>query len=516
MYTRNKSAIMVLVLLALLLVLTASVNAQSDNEYIIRVGESFTTLDTTILSPSNGHRNLMYGLHEPLIRLEPDGSYNPALATDWDMSEDGLTITLNLREGVVFHDGTPFNAEAAVWNIEAGKSEEVGENAMVGYQSVESVEALDEFTVQINMAQPDANILSVIAGGVTPQALIVSPTAYETMGADEYAANPVGTGPFKLSSWEQGVEVVLERFDDYWGEIGSNADRIIWRVIVDNSAATLNYQSGDVHVMFPAQATELPLMESVSGTVVETVPQGYVMMALNTQMPPFDNIHNRRAVRYALDVEPVINLVYAGFAKPAQGVIPPNAWTFNPDAPDEIARDLDAARAELAEAGNPDGFTFEMSVVAQPYRIQTLEIFQANLAEVGIELIIQANERARHIEIIRSNPSLANAAFIQILRFSAAPEDFLNAVIGCQSNNVIVGYCTDEYDALFQSLPGIFDREERASVIQQMDQMVIRDVASIPYVYPEIPLVYRGDILENVGLNGYGLLDWINFSVVGE
>lgn len=514
----NKSLFKALLLLSFVLVLTTSISAQDgENEFVIRVGESFTSLDTTILSPSNGHRNMMYGLHEPLIRLEPDGSLTPALATDWEVSEDGLTITLNLREGVTFHDGTPFNAEAVVWNIEAAKSTDIGNNAVVAYQAIESVEALDEYTVQVNMSEADANILSALAGGTSPQALIVSPTAYETLGPDEYAANPVGTGPFKFVSWEPGVQVVLERYEDYWGETTSNVDRIIWRVIVDNSAATLNYQSGDIHVMFPAQATELPLMESVPGTVVETFSQGYVMMALNNRIPPFDNVHNRRAVRLALDTAPVIDLVYAGLARPAQGLIPPNTWAFTEDSPSVISRDLDAARAELEAAGNPDGFEFNMTVVAQPYRIQTLEIFQANLAEVGITLNIEANERARHLEIIRTNPNEANAAFIQILRFEAAPENFLNVIAGCEANNQMAGYCNEEYDAAFDALSTIFDQQERAAAIQELDRLLIdEEVISIPYLYPEIPLVYRGDLLENVGLHGYGLMDWANFSLIED
>lgn len=512
-----KSLIRPFILLSLVLALVVPVGAQDDgNEFVILVGETFPTLDVTRLGGSNGFRNLMNGIHEPLIRLEPDGTLTPALATDWSISDDRMTVTLNLREGVTFHDGTPFNAEAVVWNIQAGKSEEIGESAIAAYESIESAEVIDEYTVQINMAQPDANILIALAAGTTTQAFMLSPTAYESMGADEYSLNPVGTGPFQFVSWEPGVQIVVEPYEDYWGDIVSNADRIVFRVVVDNTAATLNYQSGDVHVIFPAQATDIPLMQDVEGTQVQTITQGLVTMALNTSMPPFDNVHNRRAVRYALDVQPVIDLVYAGLAQPAQGFIPPNSWAYSPDSPPVITRDLDAARAELEAAGNPEGFEFDISVVAQPYRIQTLEIFQANLAEVGITMNIQANERARHLETLRENPDLANAGFMQALRFLAAPEAYLRTAAGCNAEIPFVGYCTEEYDDLFNSLSGIFDQQERAEVIQQLDQIAIRDVASIPYVYPETALVYRGDLLENVGLNGYGLMDWVKFRLIEE
>ncbi|MCA9886442.1 MAG: hypothetical protein KC708_25895, partial [Anaerolineae bacterium] len=241
----------------------------------------------------------------------------------------------------------------------------------------------------------------------------------------------------------------------------------------------------------------------------------FVELGLNTQIPPFDNIHNRRALRYAIDVNPIIALVYDGYAQPARGFIPPSSYSYSEDAPDLITRDLDAARAELEAAGNPDGFSFEVSVVAQPYRIQTLEIMQASLAEVGIELIIQSNERARHLEILRQTPNEANAGFIQILRFQPTPENYLITQAGCNPANLLSPYCTEEWEALWNQLAATPDPADRAVIIQQLDQMVMRDAISLPYVYPEIPLVYRGDLLDNVGLNGYGFLDWVDVIVKG-
>lgn len=498
------------------LLLPMTVVAQDDTvEFVVLANETFTHLDVTRLSPSNGHTTLLRGIHEPLIYLEPDGSFSPGLATDWQISDDGLTYTFILREGVTFHDGTPWNAEAAVWNIEAGISNEIGD-AVTEYALIESVEAIDEYTVEVTLSEPDSAMLTVFTTGTSPHALIISPTAYETLGSDDYAANPVGTGPYKFVSWEPGVEVVVERNEDYWGEIGSNADQVIFRVIVDTSAATLNYQSGDIHAMYPAQASELPLLESVEGTVVETLTAGFVELGLNTRIPPFDNIHNRRAVWYAIDVEPIIALVYGGYAQPARGFTPPSSYAYSDEAPPLITRDLDAARAELEVAGNPEGFSFEVSVVAQPYRIQTLEIMQASLAEVGIELIIQSNERARHIEILRETPDEANAGFIQQLRFQPLAEGYVGIQVGCNTNNLLSPSCTEEWQQVSSQLTAASDLAERALIVQQLDQIAMREMYSIPYVYPEVPLVYRGDLLENVGLSGYQFMDWTNIVVMGE
>ena len=516
MSMRNRSKAMIAALLLMALILPGAVGAQDAmNEFVIGVSETVVTLDLGVRSPSLAHKQVGYAIYEPLLRLGTDGSIQPGLASDWSMSDDGLTITLNLREGVAFHDGTPLDADTVVWNIEGARDPDFGDGALPDYGRIESVEALDDLTVQINMAAPDANILSALAAGSDSRALIMSRAAYEALGADEYAFNPSGTGAFKVASWEPGVELVLERNDNYWGESAGNADRVRFRIILDASAATLNYQSGEIHAMFSLRASELPLLEAVAGTVSGAVARGVNVLALNTHRAPFDNIHNRRAVMYAMDVEPIIALVYGGLAQPARGLTPPNSFAYSEESPPAIARDLDAARAELAAAGNPDGFAFEVSVVAQPFRIQVLEIMQASLAEVGISLVIQANERARHIAALREDTDIAEAGFVQILAALSAPEAYLGRFAGCGANIKIVGHCVDEYEALAAELPGIFDNAERIAHVRRMNEMAWRDTISVPYLYPQIPYVYRGDIIEGFALNGYGLLDWTNFTVVG-
>ncbi len=516
MFVRKRLKVLILALLCLVFALAGSVAAEDTlNEFVIGVSETVVTLDMSVRSPSLAHKQVSYAIYEPLLRLGTDGSINPALATDWTMSDDRLTITLNLREGVSFHDGSLLDADTVVWNINGALDPDFGDGALADYGRIESVEALDDLTVQINMSAPDANILPALSAGSDARALIMSREAYEALGADEYAFNPSGTGAFKLASWEPGVELVLERSEDYWGESAGNADRVMFRVILDASAATLNYQSGDIHTIFSISAPELPLLEAVPGTVSGAVARGVNVLALNLHRPPFDNIHNRRAVMYALDVEPVINLVYGGLAQPARGITPPNSFAFSEESPPLIARDLDAARAELAVAGNSDGFEFEVSVVAQPFRIQVLEIMQASLAEVGISLIIQANERARHIAALREDIDIAEAGFVQILAALSAPEAYLSRFAGCSATIMIVRYCTDEYEALMAELPGLFDSAERAAHVRHMNEVAWRDTIVVPYLYPEIPYVYRGDIIEGFALNGYGLLDWTNFTVVG-
>ena len=128
---------------------------------------------------------------------------------------------------------------------------------------------------------------------------------------------------------------------------------------------------------------------------------------------------------------------------------------------------------------------------------------------------IQANERARHIAALREDTDIAEAGFVQILASLSAPEAYLGPFAGCNAPLKMVRFCTDEYEALRAELPGIFDSAERAAQVRRMTDLAWREAISVPYLYPQIPYVYRGDIIANFALNGYGLLDWTNFTVAG-
>ena len=208
MINRNRSRIRILALLALVLMLAGSVGAQDAmSEFVIGVSETVVTLDMSMRSPSLAHKQVSYAIYDPLLRLGTDGSINPSLASDWSLSDDKLTVTLNLREGIAFHDGSPLDADTVVWNINGARDAEFGDGAVADYGRIESVEALDDLTVQVNLSQPDNNILLALAAGSDARTLIMSRAAYEDLGADEYAFNPSGTGTVQIGQLGTGSRV---------------------------------------------------------------------------------------------------------------------------------------------------------------------------------------------------------------------------------------------------------------------------------------------------------------------
>ena len=430
------------------------------------------------------------GLFDTLVRVDNDGTIIPWLADSWEISEDKLTITFHLHEGVMFSDGTPLNADAVIFSADLFQDPDLYLGTSV--LSLVAWEALDEYTVQFTFDKPDATALYQLAEGNTS---IISPTAYQEMGNDEFSIHPVGSGPYILENWEPGVEVVMVKNPNYWQEGVGLADRVVWRNFVDGAAAVLAAQSGELDLLHEQEPKDVPLFESIPGFKVGTVEGGWYGLVLNTRIPPFDKLENRQALSSAIDYEAIVNVAFEGYAKPADGLIPSASWAYEPREP--FHRDVVMARELLAAAGNPDGFDFKVSVTPQPLRSQMLEIMKNSLAEVGINLEIEVNQFARHIEILRDDHNAANAGFVVQQTLWPDPADWLRLYAGCEATVGMSGWCTDDstYDDLITESTTLFDNDERKAVIQEANQIAIDNLPVATFAFQQTIHVWNADKL---------------------
>jgi peptide/nickel transport system substrate-binding protein len=435
-----------------------------------------------------------YGLFDTLVQAKPDGTIIPWAADSWDISDDKLTMTFHLHKGIMFSDGTPLNADAVIFSADIFQDPKMFLGTSLPLLT--AWKALDEYTVEFTFSQPDATALYNLAEADTS---IVSPTAYQKQGVDDFGQHPVGSGPYILDHWEPGVEVVMNKNPNYWQQGVGLADKIVWRDFPDGAAAVLAAQSGELDLMHEQEAKDVPTFESISGFKVGTVEGGFYALVLNTQMPPFDKLENRQALAYAIDDEAILNVAFEGYAKPAigAGVIPPSSWAYQPRDP--IQRDTAKAKELLAAAGNPDGFEFKVTVTPQPIRSQILQIMQSNLAEVGINLNIEVNQFARHLEILQTDSAGANAAFVIQQTLYADPAQWLVTYTGCLGGFAgFTGYCYPNdttFDDLVTKSRTLFDNEERKATIQQANQMLIDDLPVLTYAYQQTIHAWNADKL---------------------
>ncbi len=222
-----------------------------------------TNLDANTLDPhfsaQFSERYALYLIYNNLVGYDVDFNIIPELAESWDFSEDGTVITFNLHEGVVFHDGTPCDAEAIKWNIERVLDPEV--NSPLSSQlseAIASVDALDAVTVQVNLSKPWRPILATL--GERP-GFIVSPTAAQELG-DQFALNPVGSGPFKFVEWAPDGFIALERFEDYWEDGKPYLDRIEIRHVPETQVQLTQIRTGEAHIIDGVDPTLLETVEN--------------------------------------------------------------------------------------------------------------------------------------------------------------------------------------------------------------------------------------------------------------
>ena len=374
---------------ASMLALTASMaSAQTDITVAIQ-------LEPPNLDPTGGAAQaidsvLYSNVFEGLTRFMADGSVVAGLAKSWDISDDGLTYTFMLNEGVMFHDGTDMNTDDVKFSLDRARADD-STNAQKGlFADIADVTVVDPLTVQVTLAQPNGSFLFNMAWG---DAVIVAPESIETI-----ASNPIGTGAFAFSDWVQGDRLELVRNDAYWGDAPA-LESATFRFISDPTAAFAAVMAEDVDafVGFPAPEN-LPQFEADPRfQVLVGNTEGETILSMNNQMPPFDNVLVRQAVSLAIDRQAIIDGAMFGYGTPIGTHFAPH----NPDYVDLIANSAhnpDRARELLAEAGFADGFTTTLKLPPPSYARRGGEIIAAQLREVGITAEITNLEWAQWLE----------------------------------------------------------------------------------------------------------------------
>jgi peptide/nickel transport system substrate-binding protein len=331
-------------------------------------------------------------VYDRLVHQEADGTFIPGLATEWSFSDDGMALTMNLREGVTFHDGAPFNAEAVKANIERGQTVE-GSSISGDLADIESVEVVDEYTVTMNLTQPN----SILPGLFSHRAgSMVSPTAFENSDLD---LAPVGAGMYRVTEYRVDDLIVYERYEDYWDDTVAGPDRIELRILPDETTRMNALRSGEVDLAI-LRGTQISEAESAGFNVTAGPALTYLVLYINRDRAEFDDPLVRQAVNHAIDRQAIVDTVLNGAGDAAVQPFPEGYFAYNEDYPgDYYTYDPERARELLAEAGLENGFEFEMLATALDTYVLAAEAVQAMLAEVGITANIRQVEPAQTADI---------------------------------------------------------------------------------------------------------------------
>ncbi|PSL01181.1 peptide/nickel transport system substrate-binding protein [Haloactinopolyspora alba] len=428
---------------------------------------------------------VLENVYDTLVVPDAEGQFQPSLATGWETSEDGLTWTFTLREGVTFHDGSEFDSADVVYSYNRIIDQELA-NAF-RFASVESVEAPDPRTVVINLTEPSPALLANI-GGFKGMSIIPEGAADQF----DLATEAVGTGPFTFESSGAGG-VTLAAYDGYWGD-APTVDGVEFQYISEPTAALTALRSGDIHWTDNVPPQDVESLQDDDQVEVGVTPSvDYWYLAMNQAREPFDNRDFRRGVAYGIDREAVTEAAKFGAATVNQTAIPQDSFWYHEYAPFEHdpqrAQDLVAGAA--ASTPQPMGL---MVTDEYPETVQAAQIIASNLAEVGIKVNIE--QESFNTWLARQADGDFDAFMLGWLG-NLDPFGFYHAQHVCEGSSNYQQYCNPKVDDLLTRAASETDREARKALYDQAAELIVDDVS---YLY-----LYNPDVVQAwaPGLEGY-------------
>lgn len=423
-----------------------------------------------------GTREVLFNIFEGLVKPNSDGEMIPAVAEKYTLSEDGTTYTFTLREGVKFHNGQTVTAEDVVYSINRCAAVPEGQEKplVAAFSAVKSVEALDEKTVAVTIAQRDLEFISYMTAAIIP-------ADYENQDTA-----PVGTGPFRFVSRTPQQDFVMERFEDYWGA-PAWLDKVTYKICENADALVMNLNGGSIDLcahLTSAQASQLNQNFQVLEGTMNLVQAIY----LNNQAKPFDNQLVRQALCYAIDRQGIMDMVADGHGTAVGSSIYP-AFTkyFLPELVDKYPHDVAKAKELLAQAGYPDGFDMTISVPNnyQPH-MDTAEVVAEQLREAGINVTIQPVEWSTWLDTIYNGRQF-QATVVGVDAANMTARAMLERFTSDYGKNFI-NYNNPAYDALFQQAINAQDEATQTDLYKQMETM-LADTAANVYIQDLCDLV---------------------------
>jgi len=414
---------------------------------------------------------------DTLVTLDANQNLQPSLAETWEVSEDGLTLSFTLRDGVMFSNGRDLTADDVVYTYNRVLDPETGSGSSWKLGGVTDISAADESTVVFSLENPNPGLLTKLAVDKTMGII-----ARENVEDGSISTQPMGTGPFMITDFQPGVQILLERNPNYWQAGLPYLDAVEIRIISDESVRRSALVSGDVDwaISIPSQSVEE--LKSRDDVIVDDTPAGsYWYIGLNTGRDPVSDAKVRQAISYAINRDQIVQAATFGIAQATQDPIPSSsAWNFE-YMPYE--QSLDKAKELLAEAGVEDGFELEIMPTTQyEESIRIAQVLQAQLAPLGISASIRTLEWAEWLEEQGAGNYDTYVCSWNVL---VDPDDFFYAQHRTGEVFNFTGYSNATVDELLDQGRLAQDGNERRDIYEQINKQIVDDA---PYIYLYNPL----------------------------
>lgn len=449
-----------------------SSNAQEDLEPVY--GGSLVygmTQDLVCLDPHQstdaGTRSVVFNLYEGLVKATSTGDLEPAVASEYVISEDATVYTFTVREGIKFHNGNEVTTDDILYSI--NRYAEIQGESSAFYNAIKSVEAPDGKTIVITLNAPNSEFISELVVAIIPK------------DNADVEKNPIGTGPFRFVSYKVGESLEIARFEDYWKEGRPYLDSVTFRFLPDVNTAMLDLKGGTIDVLnylTSAQAKELQDTRSGDFRIVEGNMNLVHAMFLNNAYGPLTDVRVRQALCYAVDRDAINAFLFGGKSTIiGSHMIPSLSTWYEPECASVYTYDVEKAKSLLKEAGYENGFDLVISVPSSySQHVSTAELIADQLSKVGINVTIDAIEWSSWLSDVYHDRNYQ--ATVIGFDGNLCPRDWL-AKYGTTASNNIANYSDEEYDDLLAKALAAVDTEEKAGYYRQMEMNLAENAASV-------------------------------------
>lgn len=424
-----------------------------------------------------GTKEVLFNIFEGLVKPTSDGDLIPAVASSYEETEGGKVYTFTLRDNVKFHDGSTVTAEDVKFSLDKCADASAGEPLVAAFSNIESVNIVDEKTIEVVLKEADTEFLAYMTTAIIPAS------------NENPDTNPIGTGPYKYVSRSPQENFVVERFEDYWGEPAHIQD-VTFKICANADSIVMDLEGGSIDMFARVTATQAASL-SEDFDVLEGTMNLVQALYLNNAEAPFDNEQVRQALCYAIDVDEIKLMVSDGKGTQiGSSMFPAFGKYYMEELNDAYPTNIEKAKELLKGAGYEDGFSFTITVPSnyQPH-IDTAQVLVEQFKKIGVDAKIQLVEWDSWLSDVYQNrqfqstvvgvdaSNLTGASLLQ--RFTSdSPKNFIN-------------YSNEDYDAAFEKAIGSVDDEEKTTYYKECEKILSDTAAN----------VYIQDLPEFVALN---------------
>ena len=423
-----------------------------------------------------GTREVLFNVFEGLVKPNSNGDLVPAVASEYQISEDGKNYIFTLRDGITFHNGNPVTVEDIKASIDKCADTTNGEPLVSAFSNIEEVKIVDDKTVEIVLKTEDTEFLPNLTTAIIPA---------DSLDDDA----PVGTGPYKYVSRSPQENIILEKYDGYWGT-PANIEHVEFKICANADSIVMNLEGGSID-MFARVTTAQASQLSDQFDVLEGTMNLVQALYLNHDVEPFNDVRVRQALCYAIDKQNILDFVSDGKGTPiGSSVYPAFGKYYMPELNDTYAQNIEKAKELLTEAGYPDGFTMEITVPSNyTQHVDTSQVIKEQLKQIGVtaninlvewdtwlsETYINRNYQSTVVGVDASN--LSARALLE--RFST------------DASNNFTNYSNADYDKAYENARASIDDAEKTAYYKECETILATDAAN----------VYIQDLPEFVAIN---------------